>query len=292
MCDYCLKHGAAGKWYFNARNYSNELAEELDLKEFLLEQYKSFEAMQVRKFGGFSAIGTGYKIQMPIIGRIVKKTAEGMLHAEKPSRNPFKAEGHIGQVIPLDDAIQILETCVPENSLIMKYCMCRFMHKGEKEACCINFGIMSEIIDKLPRFIPDPEDSKYRITKEEAIEKFTEFNKRGYIATIWYGAYPYINNLCACQTPMCAGIRPRMEFGIRSIFKAEYVVENNPDNCQGCKKCLAMCQFGAISFNEKTKRSEIDQSKCYGCANCLHACRFDALNIIPRKEIPALVQDY
>ncbi|MCG3217203.1 MAG: hypothetical protein KAS63_10775, partial [Candidatus Heimdallarchaeota archaeon] len=105
MCDHCLKHGTAGKWYFNARNYSNELAEELDLKEFLLEQYKSFEAMQVRKFGGFSAIGMGYKIQMPIIGRMVKATAEKMLHTEKPSRNPFKAEGHIGQVIPLDDAI-------------------------------------------------------------------------------------------------------------------------------------------------------------------------------------------
>ncbi len=292
VCDHCLKHGTAGKWYFNARNYSNELAEELDLKEFLLEQYKSFEAMQVRKFGGFSAIGMGYKIQMPIIGRMVKATAEKMLHTEKPSRNPFKAEGHIGQVIPLDDAITILETCIPENSLIMKYCMCRFMHKGEKEACCINFGIMSEIIDKLPRFIPEPEDSKFRITQEEAIKKFTEFNKKGYIGTIWYGAFPYINNLCACQTPMCAGFRPRTEFGVRSIFKAEYVAENNPDNCQGCKRCHTMCQFGAISFNEKTKRSEIDQSKCYGCGVCLYVCRFEALSLVPRKEIPALAKDY
>ncbi|MHA1690425.1 MAG: hypothetical protein ACTSU7_02190 [Candidatus Heimdallarchaeaceae archaeon] len=57
MCDHCLEHGTAGKWYFNARNYSKELAEELDLKEFLMEQYKTFEAMQVRKLGRFSAVG-------------------------------------------------------------------------------------------------------------------------------------------------------------------------------------------------------------------------------------------
>ncbi len=290
MCDHCLEHGTAGKWYFNARNYSKELAEELDLREFLLEQYKTFEAMQIRKLAGFSAEGLGYKIKIPIIGRIVKHSAEKMLHTQNPSRNPFKAEGHIGQVVPLDDAIAILENCVEENSIILKYCMCRFMHKGEKEACCINFGIMSEIIDKLPRFIP--EDDKFRITKEEAVEKFTGFLKKGYIGTIWYGAYPYINNLCACKTPMCAGFRPRIDFGINSIFKAEYVVKNIPDNCQGCKKCIPMCSFGAISFNEITKRTEVDQTVCWGCGNCLFACSYDALEIVPRSEIPEITGKY
>lgn len=297
MCDHCLKHGTAGKWYLNAKNYSIEVMDEFNqdedsLKEFLMEQYKTFEAMQVRKIAGFSAEGLGYKIQTPIIGRIVKHFAERMLHSTKPKFNPKQAEGHIGQVVPLDDAIAILENCVDENTIIMKYCMCRYQSRGEKEACCINFGVMSDIIDKLPRFIPEPEDSKYRLTKEEAIEKFTEFNKKGYIGTIWYGAFPYINNLCACKTPECAGIRPRLDFGIKSIFKAEYVAQNNPDNCQGCKRCLTMCQFGAISFNEKTKRTEIDQSICYGCGVCLHACRNDAIEIVPRQVIPALVGQY
>ena len=43
MCDHCLKHGTAGKWYLNAKNYSNEIAEEYNLREFLLEQYKNFD---------------------------------------------------------------------------------------------------------------------------------------------------------------------------------------------------------------------------------------------------------
>ncbi|MFX0027322.1 MAG: 4Fe-4S dicluster domain-containing protein [Candidatus Hermodarchaeota archaeon] len=297
MCNYCLKHGPAGKWYFNARNYSTDVLKEINkdedfLKEFLLEQYKTFEAIQVRKIAGFSAKRLGYKIQMPIIGRVVKHIAEKMLHNTKPKFNPFKTEGHIGQVIPLDDAISILENCVDENTIIMKYCMCRYMTRAEKEACCINFGVMSEIIDKLPRFIPEPEDSKYRLTREEAIEKFTEFNKKGYVGTIWYAAYPYINNLCACKTPECVGFRPRLDFGIKSIFKAEYVVQNNPNNCQGCKSCLTMCQFGAIGFNESEKRAEIDLSKCYGCGVCLHACKYDALNIVSRNEVPAVAGQY
>ena len=35
MCDHCLKHGTAGKWYLNAKNYSKELAEELRISRSL-----------------------------------------------------------------------------------------------------------------------------------------------------------------------------------------------------------------------------------------------------------------
>lgn len=285
MCDHCLKHGTAGKWYLNAKNYSNEIVEEYNLQEFLLEQYKNFEQIAVRKIAGFNGVGLGYKLQMPIIGRIVKHLAEQMLHSTKPPTNPFKAEGHIGQVVPLDDAIAILEHCAVEP-IIQKYCMCRYMHRGEKDACCINFGVMSEIIDKLPRFIPV--DEKFQLTREEAIERFKEHNEKGYIGTIWYGPYPYINNLCSCANPECAGIRPRLDFGINSIYKAEYVVDIKSDLCTGCKSCIAKCQFDAINFDPIRNQSVINKSKCFGCGVCLHACRYDAIGIHPRKDFPEL----
>ncbi|MCE7745913.1 MAG: hypothetical protein GPJ52_12340 [Candidatus Heimdallarchaeota archaeon] len=285
MCDHCLKHGTAGKWYLNAKNYSNEIVEEYNLQEFLQEQYKNFEQIAVRKVAGFSGVGLGYKIQMPIIGRVVKHFAEQMLHSTKPPTDPFKAEGHIGQVVPLDDAIAILEHCAVEP-IIQKYCMCRYMHRGEKDACCINFGVMSEIIEKLPRFIPV--DEKFQLTREEAIERFKEHNKKGYIGTIWYGPYPYINNLCSCANPECAGIRPRLDFGINSIYKAEYVVDIEPDQCQGCISCISKCQFNAIEFDPIKKRCSVDLTKCYGCGVCLHACKYDAMRIYPRKDFPEL----
>ncbi|HUT81102.1 MAG TPA: 4Fe-4S binding protein [Candidatus Bathyarchaeia archaeon] len=289
MCDHCLKHGTAGKWYLNAKNYSNEIVEEYNLREFLLEQYTNFEQMSVRKLNGFNAVGLGYKMQMPIIGRVVKHFAEQMLMSTKPPTDPFKAEGHIGQVVPLDDAIAILEHCAVEP-IIQKYCMCRYMSRGDKEACCINFGVMSEIIEKLPRFIPVNE--KFQLTRDEAIERFKEHNKKGYIGTIWYGPYPYINNLCSCANPECAGIRPRMDFGITSIFKAEYIVHINPDECTGCKSCLSRCQFGAISYDPFEKRCIVNQKQCYGCGVCLHVCKYDALKIFPRNDFPELRGKY
>jgi NAD-dependent dihydropyrimidine dehydrogenase PreA subunit len=289
MCNYCLKHGPAGKWYLNSRNYSKELAEDLDLKEFLLEQYQNFEQMQVRKHYGFNSVGLGYKLQIPIIGRIIKYFADKMIQSTKTPTNPFDPSGHFGQVVPLDDAIAILDNCACEP-IIQKYCMCRYMHRGEKEACCINFGIMSEIIGKLPRFIPD--DSKFYLTREEAIKRFTEHNKKGYIGTIWYGPYPYINNLCSCETPVCAGIRQRTQFGIETIFKAEYVASIDQDLCQGCKLCMEKCQFNALEYNSSTQRMEVNQKKCFGCGVCLHECPNNALHLKARNEIPSLKGKY
>lgn len=289
MCETCLKHGPAGKWYLNSRNYSNELAEELDLKEFLMEQYKNFEQMQVRKHYGFNSKGLGYKLQIPIIGRLIKSIAEKMIQSTKTPSDPFNPSGHFGQVVPLDDAIAILENCACEP-IIEKYCMCRYMHRGIKEPCCINFGIMSEIIEKLPRFVPD--DSKFYLTRKEAIERFTQHNEKGYIGTIWYGPYPYINNLCSCENPVCAGIRQRTQFGINTVFKSEYVVQVEEDLCEGCKQCTMMCQFNALKYSPSLQRVIVNQEECFGCGVCIHECEHGALRLKPRNEFPAIKREY
>jgi Pyruvate/2-oxoacid:ferredoxin oxidoreductase delta subunit len=284
-----MKHGAGGKWYLNAAHYSNEVAEKYNLREFLLEQYKNFEQISVRKVGGFSGVGLGYKLRIPIIGRLVKRIAEQMLHSRKPPSNPFRAEGHMGQVVPLEDAEEILRHCAAEP-IIEKNCMCRYMSRGYKESCCINFGVMSEIIDQLPRFIPEKE--KYHLSREEAIARFREHNRKGYIGTIWFGPFPYINNLCSCESPECAGLRPRVDFGITSIYKAEYVIDLEPKACVGCEQCVARCPFGALRMNDAAGRVEIDYERCYGCGVCRHVCATGALFLVPRDRFPALAGRY
>lgn len=99
-----MKHGAGGKWYLNAKNYSNELAESMNLQAYLEEQWKSFEQVHIRKIMGISSVGLGYKLKMPIIGRILRWSVEGMIHSESKNRNPVRADGHFGQVIPLEEA--------------------------------------------------------------------------------------------------------------------------------------------------------------------------------------------
>ncbi len=289
MCDHCMKHGAGGKWYLNAGSYSEEVARRHNLREFLLEQYKNFEQISVRKVGGISPAGMDRVFRMPLIGRLVKRSAEKMLHSTRPPRNPFRPEGHIGQVVPLEDGVAILETCAAEP-IIEKNCMCRYMTRGVKESCCINFGVMSEIVDKLPRFVP--ERDKYHLSRAEAVRRFTEHNQKGYIGTIWYGPYPYINNLCSCQSPECAGIRPRVDFGIMSIHKAEYVVGLQEDLCRGCRRCVTRCPFGALSVDRATGRVAVKAGACYGCGVCRHVCDTHALFLVPRDGVAGLKGKY
>ena len=75
-----MKHGAGGKWYYNAKNYSNELAKELDLERYLTEQWRFFETLYIRKFMGglVSSSGLGYKLRLPIIGRVLRYEVENM----------------------------------------------------------------------------------------------------------------------------------------------------------------------------------------------------------------------
>jgi Pyruvate/2-oxoacid:ferredoxin oxidoreductase delta subunit len=289
MCDLCMKHGAGGKWYLNAKHYSNEIVKRYGLHNFLMEQYKNFEQISMRKVHGFNAEGLDYRLRIPIIGRIIKNIAGNMLHSTKPPADPFKPEGHIGQVVPLEDAVAILEECAVEP-IIEKNCMCRYMSRGEKEACCINFGVMSEIIEKLPRFIP--EKDKFHLTRKEAIERFKEHNKKGYIGTIWFGPFPYINNLCSCANPECAGIRPRFDFGIMSIHKAEYVIQLDNNICDGCGNCILKCPFDAIEKGDSRSTIKIDLDKCYGCGVCRHVCPQEALSLCPRDLIPQVCGKY
>lgn len=100
MCEWCMKHGAGGKWYMNAKNYSDELAKELDVEEYLTEQWWNFEQVFIRKTAGFSSIGLGYKLRVPLIGNIIRWNAERMIHNESKNRDPIRADGHFGQVIP------------------------------------------------------------------------------------------------------------------------------------------------------------------------------------------------
>jgi hypothetical protein len=52
LCKWCMKHGAGGKWYMNAKNYSNELAKEMNITEYETEQWRAFEQVYIRKIMG------------------------------------------------------------------------------------------------------------------------------------------------------------------------------------------------------------------------------------------------
>jgi heterodisulfide reductase subunit A len=44
------------------------------------------------------------------------------------------------------------------------------------------------------------------------------------------------------------------------------------DRCSGCKTCVSLCSFNAISFSLEGGISEINEALCKGCGTCVAAC--------------------
>jgi heterodisulfide reductase subunit A len=44
------------------------------------------------------------------------------------------------------------------------------------------------------------------------------------------------------------------------------------DRCSGCKTCVPLCSFNAISFSLEAGISEINEAVCKGCGTCVAAC--------------------
>jgi len=47
--------------------------------------------------------------------------------------------------------------------------------------------------------------------------------------------------------------------------------------CSGCKCCLTLCPYNAISFDEKRKRSAVNEVLCKGCGTCVASCPSSAI---------------
>ncbi|MCX6628128.1 MAG: CoB--CoM heterodisulfide reductase iron-sulfur subunit A family protein [Candidatus Solibacter sp.] len=44
------------------------------------------------------------------------------------------------------------------------------------------------------------------------------------------------------------------------------------DVCSGCKTCIPLCPYHAITFLEQEKKARINQATCKGCGTCVAAC--------------------
>jgi heterodisulfide reductase subunit A2 len=42
--------------------------------------------------------------------------------------------------------------------------------------------------------------------------------------------------------------------------------------CSGCKSCIPLCPYSAISFNDGTQKAVINEALCKGCGTCVAAC--------------------
>lgn len=290
MCEWCTRHGAGGKWYLNARNYTDELAREIGAEEYLTVLWRNFERIYIQNHFGFSSKGLTYKLKLPLFGRFLRWYIESKIHKEK-NLNPRHGDGHFGQVIPLEEAQMIAELAGNQEGGIARVkCVCRKMNRNIDDFSCLVFGVLGEVATKIPRFIP--ETGAERLDVEQAHSFIQEMNHRGRVHTVWFEPIPFIGSLCCCDYPSCTGLKMRRDFGLHAVHKAEYVALIDYDRCVGCKTCITRCQFGALNFSDSIGKAYINQSRCFGCGLCKDICPEEAITLYPRDMLLPLKGDY
>jgi NAD-dependent dihydropyrimidine dehydrogenase PreA subunit len=195
---------------------------------------------------------------------------------------------HFGQVVPIEDVEGILRIV---NSVVRLPCVCRRVTVGRDVRYC--FGVT---IDPEGALFGTMLDSSYeggiraesleRVDASEAMEQIRGFEDQGLMHSIWTFKTPFIGGICNCDRSGCMAMISSVSYDVKVMFRAEYVIEIDPERCTGCRACLRLCQFGALSYSPANKKAVVDLQACYGCGVCRAACEHDAIRLRPREEVP------
>lgn len=277
MCEFCHKHGEGKKWYLQAKNYSEELLSDLERRKFILE----FMAEPEKRAQSVSKLK-----KVDALPAFVQATV-------KPQITRRQQETHFGQVVPIEECEKIFEFV---TSVVRLACLCRQSKHGSEKRYCYgisvapNGGKLAEIIKKVyANYLNGPNAVGLEVlSKEEALKNFREYEKEGMCHTVWTFKTPFIGGICNCDRADCLAMRASVNYSTPIMFRAEYIAEIEPEECNGCRKCMRVCQFGAIGYSAADKKAEISQKQCWGCGICRSACDKDAIKLKERSAVPAM----
>jgi len=266
MCQFCIQHGEGKKWYLTMRNYSRELWAQEERAEFMTDYGARFEERSSKRVALLDTL-----INKPVVGRFVRRMAIRKQKAE-----------HWGQVVPIEDVEQIMDL---QDSIVRLPCVCRILTTGHREARYC-FGIGVDMAGTLAKY---PDASSFEVLeREEAKNILRSFDKQGLVHSVWTFKTPYIGAMCNCDQD-CMAYRLQVNTNLMQLmFRAEYVGLVDWDLCNGCKKCLLHCQFGAIRYSNTMKRVTIEMTQCYGCGVCRAVCDKSAITLKPRADFAKL----
>ncbi len=187
MCEFCTEHGEGKKWYFQMKNYAEEL-----LHEELSAAQKGIVGATTRfewnnhfwETFVIPAIGSVSKTQK--VSKDVPSSTE--LPEVQPSEDELVAHRkveHFGQVLPIEDVERVIDMI---DSITRMPCGCRFITTGktDKRYC---FGLGMDKWNILGKF-PDAASSLEVLDKEEAKRIFRQYDEEGLIHSIWTGVTP------------------------------------------------------------------------------------------------------
>lgn len=276
MCEFCLKHGEGKKWYLEASNYSEDLLSDIRRRRYI-EHFAQGASETARSVDGLDKLE-----QSPRFIQSLMRTAI----------NRHMKKNHFGQVVPMEDIERIFDFV---NSIVRVACYCRYATLGREKRYCYgvslgpNGGKLGQIMSGVDNsYLNGPDGTAMEtVSKEEALAAFREHEQEGLCHTVWTFRAPFIGGICNCDRSDCSAMRCTVSHKLPVMFRAEYVAEVSLDCCTGCRQCMRVCQFGAISFSAARRKAVIDARACYGCGICRAACHKDAIELKDRLQVPA-----
>jgi NAD-dependent dihydropyrimidine dehydrogenase PreA subunit len=275
MCQFCVEHGEGKKWYLQAKNYSQELLNE-ERKRFMADFFENVEGMVRDRVGALDRLMAADP-----------SGAKGLF----PQLVEQQKREHWGQVVPLEEVEQILDTSL---AVVRVPCVCRSTLRGIRDARYC-FGVTTGPSDSRATVFqqyPDYSSDLEVLDKEEAKKAIQKLDRNGLVHTVWTFLTPFVGGLCNCTVNECLALKARTRLGFPTFFKAEYVATIDWETCSGCRDCMKVCNFGAISYSAYVDKCSINQLQCYGCGVCRAACLRDAITLRDRNAVPALRSEW
>ena len=102
------------------------------------------------------------------------------------------------------------------------------------------------------------------------------------ITTFWmYTAGRHVPLMCQhCASPLCMDVCP-MEAISRKEDTGAVIIDS--DLCIGCRMCMVVCPFGAVTWDADSKRM-IKCDLCDGDPSCVRHCLYGALTWVDAGE--------
>jgi Pyruvate/2-oxoacid:ferredoxin oxidoreductase delta subunit len=275
MCEFCTQHGEGEKWYLQAKNYADDLLADVRRRRFIEKFFADTDAIS-REVHSLENLEKLPRFLRNIIARRVTRKMKKV---------------HFGQVVPLEEIEKIFGFV---NSIVRVACICRHTVLGQEKRYCYGVslgpdgGKIAEIVQGLDQsFINGPHTQGLeRLTREEAIAAFHDHEKEGLCHSVWTFHTPFIGGICNCDRSDCLALKTTVSQGVPVMFRAEYVAAIDPEKCVGCRECMRLCQFGALSYSAANKKAGVEQRWCYGCGVCRAACKTEAIQLVDRRQVP------
>jgi len=276
VCEFCHKHGEGKKWYLQAQNYSEDLLSDLRRRRFIQGFISDPEYFRqaLRKIEALRRLPS-------FVRAVITPIA---VYRQKRS--------HYGQVLPIEDVECIFGFV---NSVTRLPCLCRQATVGSEQRHCYALSMVPHKQSRLlevvravdASYLTGPDTSGLEaLSKEETLASIRLLEKKGLCHTVWTFITPFIASICNCDRSDCVAMRATVNMDYPMMFPAEYVAEINPDSCNGCRRCMRVCQFGAMGYSIAQERVAIDTRRCYGCGICRASCTRNAIVLSDRSAVP------